>query len=290
MKKTILALSLATAMFTTANAQEEEKSDEKVYTPQSGDIGISIDAAPFFNYAGDLLNFSGNQAANAPTFDSPFNNGGSIMGRYFLDDNTAIRGIFGVTMSNSVNRSHVDELDSEGAVVEDEDGEAQKVMNKVANRNTNVIFGGGLEKRRGYGRLQGFYGAQLTMGIMGSSTVNTYGNDIESEANSTGGTTGEYSRVLKQRNATMQFMLNLEAFIGAEYFFAPKMSVGGQFLWGPNFSWGGSDATIVTSEYYDFDEETSGESETEELNSGGMNNLRALALTAQGQLFLSFYF
>lgn len=282
MKKVILTLSLATAMFC-AKAQEE--GEEKVYTPQAGDISISIDATPFLNYAGDLLNFGGGQSATSPSFDSPFNNGGSIMGRYFLDDNTAIRGIFGVQMSNSVNRFNVNELDSDGEIVTDGDDNNEQVIDKEASRNTNVIFGAGLEKRRGYGRLQGFYGAQLTMGIMGSSTAYTYGNDLENEANSTGGRT---ERTLNERDANMQYMLNLEAFIGVEYFFAPKMSVGGQFLWGPNFSWGGSNATIRT--YEEYDDGNVDEFTTRELNSGGVSNLRALALTASGQLFLSFYF
>ncbi|GHU66682.1 hypothetical protein FACS189413_00100 [Bacteroidia bacterium] len=49
-------------------AQEESKKSSLL--PQSGDFALVIDAAPFLEYAADLLNFSGGNSANAPAFQS----------------------------------------------------------------------------------------------------------------------------------------------------------------------------------------------------------------------------
>jgi len=69
-------------------------------------------------------------------------------------------------------------------------------------------------KYRGKTRLQGYYGAEVGLGF-GSGKVTVSGTETETPS-----TLG----------------VNARAFVGAQYFFAPKMSVGTEYGWGPGFS------------------------------------------------------
>ena len=219
-------------------AQEISQRSKKgqVITPVTGDIGLGIEATPFLEYAGDLVNFgNGSTNATAPTFDG-FSN--QIRGRYFLDNETAIRGSVRFDLGQTVRKELVNEYDSDGEIVED-GGVNSQVENKAATRNTDIYLAGGLEKRRGYGRLQGFYGAELGLLFNGGSTVFTYGNEYDNEAE--GGAisdidnTPDAERDLKRKDG-LQIGIGVNAVIGAEYFFARKMSVGGELSLGLFYS------------------------------------------------------
>ena len=71
--------------------------------------------------------------------------------------------------------------------------------------------------------MQGYYGADAMLFLEGGSTTNTYGNDIVR--------TQEASRSLKSKDG-LTLGLGARGFLGAEYFFAPKMSVGAEFGYG----------------------------------------------------------
>ena len=72
----------------------------------------------------------------------------------------------------------------------------------------------GHEWRRGSSRVQGYTGVQG--GILYAKTKSTDDNDdVFSE--------------------TSTFGFGVEGFLGAEYFVAPKLSIGGQFTWGPMY-------------------------------------------------------
>lgn len=45
----------------------------------------------------------------------------------------------------------------------------------------------------------------------------------------------------------MQFNVGVRAFVGAEYFVAPKVSIGGEFGWGIGFAMNGKSKTEIES-------------------------------------------
>ncbi|MEY3343883.1 MAG: hypothetical protein RL090_1567 [Bacteroidota bacterium] len=87
---------------------------------------------------------------------------------------------------------------------------------KVSGSNINLAAG--LQKYRGQGRLKGFYGAEAAIGL--SSGKETWDGSDNGE---------NYSAEVK---AGSGFSFGVRGFIGVEYFFAPKMSISGEYGWG----------------------------------------------------------
>lgn len=281
--KKFFVLGMALAASLTANAQEDsdivsESSRDvstnkkgQVVTPVSGDIGLSIDAVPFLEYAGNLVKFAGaGNGTTAPGFNTE--DGFTIRGRYFLDNETAFRGAVRIQSVNTVTKAIVDDASSDDA--------EDVVENKTSTRSTDIDLFAGIEKRRGYGRLQGYYGAEVQVGFDGGRTKNTFGNDAEDELNA-----ANTERTLTAKNGT-SITLGLQGLIGAEFFFARKMSVGGEFAWGPIYRTIAKGET--TREVYSVADDDVDEVVTESFDADGVN--RGFFTTATGNLFLSLYF
>src|SRR5579872_2349265 len=96
MKKFILTASLAFCAFglfaqTDASKGLMSKKGEMIL-PEAGDWCISFDAAPFLQYAGNL--FSGETTTNGSPLATFVNSSQqTIVGKYFVDEQTAYRGI-----------------------------------------------------------------------------------------------------------------------------------------------------------------------------------------------------
>jgi hypothetical protein len=94
---------------------------------------------------------------------------------------------------------------------------------------------GGYEFRRGYNRLQAFYGGEAAINYYNSSQKYEYGNDF-SATNLAPTTTTDFasqstasvaSRTLEMKTGG-SVGFGLGAFFGVEYFIAPKISIGGE--------------------------------------------------------------
>jgi hypothetical protein len=214
MKKNIL---LIAAMITAGATFAQDLTSKKgtPILPESGDYAIGFDAANLVNYAGNLFNgAAGNSAGNLNLMNT-----NTIYGKYFVDANTAYRGMVRLGFGTTTNRTVVADLSAgaaAGSTVEDE----------VKNNNLNITLGGGIEMRRGKGRLQGVYGPMAMISLGSNSTENTYGNSLQDEFNANGTT----SRTTETKSGS-SFGLALGGFAGVEYFFAPKISVGAEIAW-----------------------------------------------------------
>ena len=203
---------------------------------------MGADATPLLDYVGNAFNFNDNNSVNS-AFRT---NDQSIFLKYFQDESTAIRARIRVGLDNTATNNFVvqDEQSDPTVTVED----------KRRVRNTNIVIGAGLEKRRGSGRLQGFYGGEFFLALSGGSTTFEYGNTFN-QNNVTPTSTTDFdaqitgpapSRLLETSNGST-FGLGLRGFVGAEYFFAPKLSVGTEFGWGFGFNSTGEGETKVES-------------------------------------------
>ncbi len=297
MNKHILVVSLA-ALAMTAQAQIKSKKGEN-YLPEAGEYSIGVDATPFLNYAGNMLNLDGN---TAPT-QNFLNAQQTLIGKRFKTDKMAYRGIlrFGVSSENSTNT-----LNRFGATAPTFPALPELVEDKYTERSTFIGLGGGLEWRRGTTRLQGYYGGDLMVSFSNSSRTFEYGNALNDSTSVTALTSafgedntiniindtyGNTARIINQKDGSM-LAITLRAFVGVEYFIFPKISLAGEFGWGVSFANMGSATTELESVGFNGTNNVVG-TQTIERAAGGrfaVDTDRNLTGTASGALRLNFHF
>ncbi len=238
--------------------------------PQKGDWGLGVSATGFLGYFGNLMN--GNNAAptfnnaNGPSAFSIGNLGGmAVMGKYMRTSTLAYRVRFQANFGSVTNRNFVakslptpDPLNP--ILVEDSRTTSSHV----------VLLSAGFEKRRGAGRLQGFYGAEAIVGTAGGKAVYSYGNGFSIDypapvttTNFDNGNSSAVSTRTKENFSGTTMLFGARGFAGVEYFFAPRMSLGGEVGYTLGFStnskgyntteqWnsGGSTTATVTTDKY----------------------------------------
>ncbi|MFA7275059.1 MAG: hypothetical protein WC044_14410 [Crocinitomicaceae bacterium] len=217
MKRKLLIVCAFAGMGTLVNAQTTMVKNERgeVVTPEAGDWALGADATPILGYIGNMFNgTSNNTVGNAFTGTN-----NAIFGKYFKDENTAYRASFRLTtISNKVANLTDTSSTTTPSYITDE----------TKTTGLGFYLSGGIEKRRGHGRLQGYYGAEIGLGFGGTPTVtNTWGNALS--ATNTG------DRLLKNKTGAT-FTVGLRGFVGVEYFVLPKLSLGGEFGWGLKLS------------------------------------------------------
>ncbi len=260
MKKVTILLSAMLFVALISNAQEELKNKKGVpILPAAGDYALGIDATPIFNFFGNFVKINSGAAFNDPSSMNFVNGNNAIYAKYFVDAKTAYRINLRIGLTSTTDKEYVQQ-----------DGQADPLVtveDKAKYGNTNIILGAGMEKRRGEGRLQGFYGAEAQLMFAGTSEKYTYGNAFSS-SNTTPGMTNfdaanpnvlsASSRITKAKGGST-IGIGARAFVGVEYFFAPKISVGGEFGWGlaiasqgdgkvTTESWDGANSTVKTTE------------------------------------------
>lgn len=253
MKKKVLfvaSLFLATATF----AQDGLTSKKgEAYLPEAGDWAIGFDGTPFLGYVGDLFNGTQNNNVNATwTGNQPMNtgilNGGTIYGKMFKDETTAYRAKIRIGFGSSSTKNFFDtSAVNPATVVELED--------EMSTSGFALTLGGGIEKRRGNTRIQGFYGGELLIAFGSSSESYTYGDTYDDNNLATyttnfqtGATTNNAGpRVTEVSNGSVM-QIGLRGFIGVEWFLAPKVSVAAEYGWGLAMTSQG-DGTRTTEEW-----------------------------------------
>lgn len=200
MKKIILS-AVAVMAISFANAQDLKSKKGENFMPESGDWAISFNANNLFSYAGNLFSSAGTNSIGAVV-----NNGwmGTFVGKKFTSDKTADRYLVDLAISsNTTNEIH-------GA-----GGNHQESTTAF-----KVAAGLGKEWRRGKTRLQGVYGYDLVAGLGKSSTKHVY---TDAAGNSVGTDSVE--------SKGLTFDVGARAFLGAEYFIFPKISMGAQYTY-----------------------------------------------------------
>ncbi len=231
------------------------KNDHEVL-PQKGDYGLGFAANNLLSYAGNLAN-SGNNGgatnfgATKATLLPAITN--TIFGKYMVDGSTAHRVTVGFDF-NTTSTSFL--VDSDISADPDE-----MVSDKSTITTSNLLVGFGIEKRRGSSRIQGIYGAEAIIGkSFGTSYSYSYGN-VMGAANQNptdvgfGDPTGlnnptpfNNGRIVSA-NVAGSVLIGARAFVGVEYFVAPKLSLGAELYWGAAYTKTGK--SKVTYEAWD---------------------------------------
>jgi hypothetical protein len=333
MKKSI-ALVAAAFGVTSAFAQDLTSKKGEPFLPEAKEWSIGIDANPFLNYLG---NFFGKTGPNvAPSFNN-YSLNQTITGKYFKDASTAYRATLRVGLNNQKNKNAVDEFVAPTVLTAAlaETPEQKFDVRRASTRN--IVLGVGLEKRRGKTRLQGFYGADLL--VWGGNTRERfkYANDLTQttdaiignlDADGNGDPTKVYTtdwnavnpayatnvvgavvpgytnvdgaRALKRKTNGV-IGVGVRAFIGVEYFVAPKVSIGGEFGWGLGYQLNTKNKATWDAEGSSAGVQTAGEIKTKDAVNGGgqfiidtdrnaINSATYNLLGGSGNIRLNFYF
>ncbi len=282
MKKISILMVLVFAMFSSQAQMGDEskkeafKSKRGVYIlPEAGDIALGFDAAPFFGYLGDMFNGTANNGIN-----TDFIRRQAIAGKYFLDENTAVRAELRIGINNTKNQEFVAESGTDLA-------QNVFVTDKQIRKQTDLHLSAGYEMRRGYGRVQGYFGGMGGVGYTKTNISYEYGNPITAvytnpAANNYGNNLTGRGRITEVNNLT-DLTFGVRGFIGVEYFFAPKISIGAEFGWGPSFSVTADGNT--TEEFW-----TGTELKTQTTDVARDTQFRLDTDNAMGNIFLLFHF
>lgn len=272
MKKTILLLAavLALGRLPAQDAPADAGDDQtpknrkgREILPKKGDIALGFNTVPILNVIFDLFRTTGASPQDLVQYTANSNN--QVTGKYFLDPQTAVRVRFGVntlggSVRNPVQDAKVMHQASMGTADDIAAASLIVVEDKLTFTKNNVLFSAGIEKRRGYRRLQGFYGAELGIGSTGSREKVTYGNafsdqyevEFTNNFNSFSTTTNQPTSYRTERDLEIRhrggFRVGLRGFIGIEYFIFAKISVAAEYGWG--YSWATRRSAVITREVY----------------------------------------
>lgn len=288
MKKLFISLAAVMCMASAVSAQTLIVVEEKpVLTnkrgvrilPQAGEMSIGISATPFLTYFGNMFTRDG--VNDAPTFLS---NGTGINFKFFTTDNQAIRaGLianFGKNYYYGTPQSNADA--------------ATTVTDRMRTTSQQFGINLGYEWRMGMGRLQGFMGVQLNAGYTRMLNEYEYGNVMDADFPNpwtwnfnTNNQAQVASRTLSAKSSA-NITVGLSGFVGVEYFFAPKMSVGGEI---------GLGVYYVNQGKTEFETQTwNSTTNVAEINKEERHDPRIPAdgfgvrTSTQGNIFFNFYF
>ena len=217
-----LSLSVSYAQSTDREVGTTTKSGQ-VILPQAGDFAMGVDAIsllglgdhsdkPSFFYSDGFL---GDRLT--PT----------IYGKYFLTNTTAIRVKLHIGFDSYTDKE---------MVAKEPSSTNEEVEDKTTYKNNKFGITAGYEIRRGYGRLQGYFGPEVGLGFGSSSETFDPGNAISVD----------YPGIITTKHKDSgKFYAKVGGFAGVEYFFGPKMSIGGEVGLGFNIATAGksSDTT-----------------------------------------------
>jgi len=246
MKKTVLVVALAIGV-TAAFAQDLTSKKGEKFLPEANDWAIGFDAVPVLNAVGRVM---GGPSTTATGLTNPDGSSMYIVGKMFKDEKTAYRAALGINFGSTTDKKLVNDVTSTATP------QAQVTDEHKASTN-DITLGAGLEKRRGTTRLQGYYGGMLTVMFGGGKNTYTYGNALTTSNTSHTNSFGQGAGVTSNKSGS-NFGLSLNGFIGAEYFVAPKISIGAEYRWGVGFnsqgegekvteSWSGTAVTTTTN-------------------------------------------
>lgn len=231
MKKTVL-IAAALVAVTAANAQTGEITSNRGenWLSQDGDWGLTFDATPFLNYAGNLFNnTSGNNIGQGFNWN---NNMFAIQGKKLVDANTAYRGMIRIGFGS--------QKETELVTAIPQPTPTPFPLNTVEDVTTvstfDLVLGGGLEKRVGSSRVVGVYGGEAYIMLGSEKETYDYGNALSAD--------NQVTRATEVKRGS-RFGFGLGAFVGVEWFCAPKVSLSGEYRWGLMLSSTGFDKTSI---------------------------------------------
>lgn len=295
--KKIIAIILSACLFP-AMLWAEDK-EQKQYLPEEGDWALGIDVVPILKYIGNAFNGTNGTNELSHVGGTPFTSGKfggqglmptvSIMGKYMLTDEWAVRANVGLMISSANDKAY--SIDDK-ALSENPFSEAKVIDGARYDRNGMSMLLGA-EYRKGARRIQGVFGAGLLFAFQNSKETYSWGNALtEINQSPTSHTFANMPtlpngyRALTQNEAGSNFYLGVTGSAGVEWFVAPKIALGAEVNLSLYYIFGTQ--TYVESEGYNA---TLGKVETRtDLYAPGSNGIYFGTESLGGSLYMTFYF
>lgn len=296
--KKIIAIILSACLFP-AMLWAEDK-EQKQYLPEEGDWALGIDVVPILKYIGNAFNGTNGSNELSHVGGTPFTSGKfggqqglmptvSIMGKYMLTDEWAVRANVGLMISSANDKAY--SIDDK-ALAENPFSEAKVVDGARYDRNGMSMLLGA-EYRKGSRRIQGVFGAGLLFAFQNSKETYSWGNALTeinqsptSHSFANMPTLPSGYRALTQNEAGSDFYLGVTGSAGVEWFVAPKIALGAEVNLSLYYIFGTQ--TYVESEGYNA---TLGKVETRtDLYAPGSNGIYFGTESLGGSLYMTFYF
>lgn len=252
MKKIISIITICMLPLMGVSAQEKA---EKQYLPEEGDWAVGIDVVPVLRYVGNAFNGNINNEYIENLGGEPFVNNNkrfnsrnlmpdvSIMGKYMLTDEWAVRANLGLMFRSTYDNRYV--RDDKAFLLNPLSND--KVVDRAHQwRNGMSVMVGG-EYRKGSKRVQGVFGFGLLFAFQNNKTTYSYGNEmtvinqdptttnIESSTPRVTGSTAFNGvvdengyRLTKTNGKGSDFYAGVTGSAGIEWFVAPKISLGAE--------------------------------------------------------------
>lgn len=263
----LLITAQAADEFNTSQAKKEFR--PAVDLPQAGEYALGFNAVPVLNFALNsinIMNDTGDKANGMATY--PAGSEQMLTGKYFLSSNQAIRVRIGLNHFTNSNSSIYDNpLD----LADPDITEAGEITDTTTESLSSIMLGGGMEYRRGKGRLVGFYGGEALLGISNSSVKTSYGWAYTQYAEGLGVIQDGSSRT-KESSTGTQITLGGRAFTGVEYFIASKISLSAEFGWSIAFQ--RTSASMVKNEIWTVEEDGLGVSSDDTTKISGSSSFQ----------------
>ncbi len=276
MQKLFLAFAIV-AVSTTLQAQDTIIKKEVVIrkgnfnAPEAKSWAVGVEVNTLLKYVGDLFsNRDGEETGFGFTRSS--NNAISIL--RVKDEHTIYRGKFRLAVISI----SADSIRDNESTQNTED----KVTDTRKETTIKEVLSIGYQKSRGEGRLRGIYGGEIMIGSGSSITKYAYGFALSDSAQNSGN-----ARLLQQKSGTT-FGFGLRAFLGAEYFFASRMSVSGEFGYGFYLSVTGEGES--KTEIWDVSSGSTGKLKTVTTKTGKSSSFALDTDNLSGGITLHFYF
>lgn len=209
----------------TLNSQAQNN-PEVIYTPEAGDFSVGVDLIPLFRTIGGAFNESETPVGGKPFTEEDMlcKPNVSIQGKYMFTDKWALKIDLGLMVRNTNDRQYVrdDKLTTLDPLSE------AKVIDSRKRTKTGGSLLAGAEYRLGKRRVQGVFGMGLLCGFSTLNTSYSYGNAItELNQNPTSSYSGYNNyRPIEEQNTGVNIMAGIYGSVGAEWFVAPKISIG----------------------------------------------------------------
>lgn len=236
-------------------AQDLTSKEGAPILPQAKDWSIGFDATRL------IKNASFDFAASSQ----------AIAVKYFIAPQTAYRASARIGYNDWTTKTMVEDRIARTSSVIAYPAAQPLKQNTWKRTSTAIGVSFGIEKRRGITRLQGIYGVEAAIFFSTTRDQFSYGNalnasalgpvTVEDDDAMTSAVLGGANNVVDSamiqgvegqariitRKSGVSLSIGARAFIGAEYFVLPKLSLGGEFGWGLGFSTTGRTETTYES-------------------------------------------
>jgi hypothetical protein len=245
MKKILIAVAFAcTALFASAQNTVITSKNGIPILPETKDWGLGFDASPFFDVIKGIFSSSDTSGASYTNFTK--NHPLSIYGKYVKDPNTIWRLNARLNFTSKKN-NYATLLDTSS----NSTGISQYGDDVLSETDAGITLGFGIEKRRGKGRVQGYYGPEIMVGYSSAKITANYANalsvDNQNPTISPPLVIDPVGHRVKEQKDGTTFNFGIRGFVGVEYFFMAKASIGAEFGWGISYVHRGEPETKIES-------------------------------------------